>query len=118
MPRRLGEILRWVPLVGGTAGFFLALRYARERALVPAALAVLGGVAFVGIGIAGLSLLGRYLFLPAAMLAIFFGYAALGWSEMPRERVRAFWIGRRGRAADRVRRLDDLPPDRSARLAA
>ena len=33
MPRRLGEILRWVPLVGGTAGFFLALRYrARARA--------------------------------------------------------------------------------------
>ena len=32
MPRRLGEILRWVPLVGGTAGFFLALRFARERA--------------------------------------------------------------------------------------
>ena len=93
MPRRLGEILRWVPLVGGTAGFFLALRYARQRALVPAALAVLGGVAFVAIGIAGLSLLGRYLFLPATMLAVFFGYAAFGWREMPRERVRSLWIG-------------------------
>ena len=32
MPRRLGEILRWVPLVGGTAGFFLALRIARRGA--------------------------------------------------------------------------------------
>ena len=93
MPRRLGEILRWVPLVGGTAGFFLALRFARARALVPGALAVLGGLAFVAIGIAGLSLLGRYLFLPAAMLAIFFGYAAFGWREIPRERVRSMWIG-------------------------
>jgi len=93
MPRRLGEILRWVPLVGGTAGFFLALRYARQRALVPAALAILGGVAFVGIGIAGLSLLGRYLFLPAAMIAIFFGYAALGWMDLPRDRARSFWVG-------------------------
>jgi hypothetical protein len=93
MPRRLGEILRWVPLVGGTAGFLLALRYARERARVPAALAVLGGVAFVGIGIAGLSLLGRYLFLPAAMIAVFFGYAAFGWMALPRERVRSFWMG-------------------------
>ena len=93
MPRRLGEILRWVPLVGGTAGFFLALRFARERALVPAALALLGGLAFVAIGIAGLSLLGRYLFLPAAMLAVFFGYAAFGWRELPRERIRAVWIG-------------------------
>ncbi len=93
MPRRLGEILRWVPLVGGTAGFFLALRYARERAWMPAALAVLGGLAFVGIGIAGLSLLGRYLFLPATMLAIFFGYAAAGWRGLPRARLRAAWIG-------------------------
>ena len=93
MPRRLGEILRWVPLVGGTAGFFLALRFARERALVPAALAVLGGLAFVAIGIAGLSLLGRYLFLPAVMLAVFFGYAAFGWREVPRERMRSLWIG-------------------------
>ena len=93
MPRRLGEILRWVPLVGGTAGFFLALRFARDRALVPAALAVLGGLAFVAIGIAGLSLLGRYLFLPATMLAIFFGYAAFGWRELPRDRARSLWIG-------------------------
>ncbi len=92
LPRRLGEILRWVPLVGGTAGFLLALRYARERALVPAALAVLGGASFVAIGIAGLSLLGRYLFLPAAMLAIFFGFAALGWIDSPRDRARRWWI--------------------------
>jgi hypothetical protein len=93
MPRRLGEILRWVPLIGGTAGFFLALRYARERAHVPAVLTVLGGLAFVAIGLAGLSLLGRYLFLPAVMLAVFFGYAAVGWRELPRERVRSFWLG-------------------------
>jgi hypothetical protein len=93
MPRRLGEILRWVPLLGGTAGFFLALRFARERALVPAALVVLGGLAFVAIGIAGLSLLGRYLFLPAAMLAVFFGYATFGWREVPPDRARSLWIG-------------------------
>ena len=92
MPRRLGEILRWVPLVGGTAGFFLALRFARDRAIVPAALAVLGGLAFVAIGIAGLSLLGRYLFLPAAMLAIFFGFAACGWMDRPPDRVRRWWL--------------------------
>ncbi len=93
LPRRLGEILRWVPLVGGTAGFFLALRFARDRALVPAALALLGGLAFVAIGVAGLSLLGRYLFLPAAMLAVFFGYAAFGWREIPHDRARSLWIG-------------------------
>ena len=93
MPRRLGEILRWVPLVGGTAGFFLALRFARERAALPAALAVLGGLAFVAIGIAGLSLLGRYLFLPAAMLCIFFGFAALGWIGRPLDGPWRTWVG-------------------------
>ena len=93
MPRRLGEILRWVPLVGGTAGFFLALRFARERAALPAALAVLGGLAFVAIGIAGLSLLGRYLFLPAAMLCIFFGFAALGWIGRPLDGPWRMWVG-------------------------
>jgi hypothetical protein len=93
MPRRLGEILRWVPLLGGAAGFFLALRFARERALLPAALAVLGGLAFVAIGIAGLSLLGRYLFLPAAMLCIFFGFAALGWIGRTLEGPWRMWVG-------------------------
>jgi hypothetical protein len=93
MPRRLGEILRWVPLVGGTAGFFLALRVARERATIPAALTVLGGLAFVAIGIAGLSLLGRYLFLPAAMLCVFFGFAALGWIGRPLPGRWRMWIG-------------------------
>jgi hypothetical protein len=89
MSRRLGEILRLPALVGGVAGFFLAVRFARERALVPAALAVLGGAAFVVLAIAGLPLIGRYLFLPAAMLAIFFGFAALGW--LGREPVRSAW---------------------------
>src|SRR2546426_4900412 len=63
MPRRLGEILRLPALVGGTAGFVLALwlartgALARERVLVPAALAVLGGLSFVLLGIADLPLI-------------------------------------------------------------
>jgi hypothetical protein len=93
MPRRLGEILRWVPLLGGTAGFFLALHFERQRAMLPAALTVLGGLAFVAIGIAGLSLLGRYLFLPAAMLCVFFGFAALGWIGRQLDGAWRAWIG-------------------------
>ena len=93
MPRRLGEVLRWVPLIGGTAGFFLALRFARARAALPAAIAILGGLAFVAIGIAGLSLLGRYLYPPAAMLCIFFGFAALGWIGRPLEGWWRMWVG-------------------------
>jgi hypothetical protein len=92
MPRRLGEILRWVPLIGGAAGFVWALRVTPRRAAVPAALAVLGGAAFVLIGIAGLSLLGRYLLMPAAMISIFFAFAALGWIGWPDAPRRRAWL--------------------------
>jgi hypothetical protein len=95
LPRRLGEIVRWVPLIGGAIGFALAMVYARRRAAVPAVLAVLGGLGFVFIGIAGLSLLGRYLFMPAAMVTIFFGVACFGWLVEPRDskRRRNWMIG-------------------------
>lgn len=91
LPRRLGEILRWVPLIGGTVGFFAGLYLERRRSTIPAALCVLSGIGFVIIGLAGLSLLGRYLLLPAAMLAIFFGFASLWWLELPRGRLRTRW---------------------------
>jgi hypothetical protein len=90
MPRRLGEILRLPALIGGVAGFLWALRLRRSGARVPAALALLGGAAFVAFGFANLPLIGRYLFLPAAMLAIFFGFAALGWVDAGGE-VRRRW---------------------------
>lgn len=91
MPRRLGEILRLPVLVGGGVGLLLAFRFARDRALVPAALAVLGGLAFVALGVVDLPLIGRYLFLPAAMLAVFFGFAALGWLSGQPGQVRRWW---------------------------
>jgi hypothetical protein len=94
MARRLGEILRLPVIVGGTIGFFLALHVARARAFVPAALALLGGLGFIALGFAGLPLIGRYLLLPAAMLAIFFGFAALGWLDQAQgERRRRWMIG-------------------------
>lgn len=91
-PRRLGEILRIVPLAGGTIGFLLGLHYLRKRSLVPAALLVLSGFGFIAIGIAGLSLLGRYLFLPAAMIAIFFGVACFGWLVLEPRAARKRWM--------------------------
>jgi hypothetical protein len=91
LPRRLGEILRWVPLIGGTAGFFAGLYLERRRSAIPAALCVLSGLAFVLIGLAGLSLLGRYLLLPAAMLAIFFGFASLWWLRLEPGKLRRRW---------------------------
>ena len=83
MPRRLGEIVRLEYLVAAVAGFGIGLALLRRRTLLPASIAVLNGVAFAVFGVAGLSLLGRYLFLAAAMLALFAAVAALGWTVLP-----------------------------------
>ncbi len=93
-PRRIGEIMRVVAGGGGVAGLVLGLKYLRRRSAVPAALLVLSGIAFLVIGIAGLSLIGRYLFMPASMLAIFFGVACFGWLNLGRDRhpIRRNWM--------------------------
>jgi hypothetical protein len=93
MPRRLGEIVRLEYLVGAVAGLALGLALLRRRTLLPAAIAVLNGIAFIAFGIAGLSLLGRYLFLASTMLALFAAVAALGWTALPRKtRFRKRWM--------------------------
>jgi hypothetical protein len=79
MPRRLGEIMRLPELLAAVAGFGLALAWFRRRTLVPAAVLVLNGVAFLVLAVAGLSLLGRYLFLAGAMLSLFAAIAVFGW---------------------------------------
>ena len=93
MPRRLGEIVRLEFLVAAVAGLALGLALLRRRTLLPASIAVLNGVAFIVFGIAGLSLLGRYLFLSSTMLALFAAVAALGWTALPRKtRFRKRWM--------------------------
>ena len=69
MPRRLGEIVRLPELIASVIGFVAALLWLRRRALVPAAVLVLNAGAYAILGVVGLSLLGRYLFLAGAMLS-------------------------------------------------
>ena len=120
MPRRLGEILRWVPLLGGTAGFFLALRFARERALVPAALAVLGGLALRGDrDRRPVAARAATCSCPRRCCAIFFGFAALGWIGRPLDGPLArCWLGGAAVLLVAFVGLDRLPPDRPARPPA
>jgi hypothetical protein len=82
VPFRLGEILRLPELAASVIGFALGMKFLRERTLLPAAIAALNGVAFLVFAVAGLPLLGRYLFLSAAMLALFAALAALGWTAI------------------------------------
>lgn len=79
--------------VGALAGALLAWRFVdRRRLVVPAALFGAGAVTFVLTGIAGLSILPRYLTVPALALCLFAGYAALGFTELPaQEPVRRTW---------------------------
>jgi hypothetical protein len=81
-PRRLGEILRLPELIAAVAGLYFALRWLRDRAHFPLVVAILNGIAYAAFAIARLPLLGRYLFVAAAMLAVFAGAGALGWREL------------------------------------
>ncbi|HEX8073702.1 MAG TPA: hypothetical protein VF545_01860 [Thermoleophilaceae bacterium] len=82
MPRRLGEIVRLPELVAAVLGFGAALLWLRARVRVPAAVAALNGVAYAVLGVAGLSLLGRYLFPAAAMVSLFAAVAVFGWAAL------------------------------------
>jgi hypothetical protein len=83
MPRRLGEIMRLPELIAAVLGFAAALVWVRRRALLPAAVLALNGVAYVVLALAGLPLLGRYLFLAGAMLSLFAAVAVFGWAALP-----------------------------------
>ena len=85
VPRRLGEILREPGLLGAAAGGILVLAFMRRRAALPIAAGFVSIAAFCVLAAAGLPILGRYLLLPAALLAVFCGAGALGWLQLPRE---------------------------------
>lgn len=85
MPRRLGEVLREPVLFGAAAGGVMSLAWMRQRARLGAAAGILAVGAFCVLAAAGLSILTRYLLLPAAILAIFCGVAAFGWTLLARD---------------------------------
>ena len=82
-PRRMGEILRLPESLAAVAGLAFSLAWMRDRAHLPLVIALLNGIAYAAFAIAGLPLLGRYLFVGAAMLAVFAGAGAFGWRELP-----------------------------------
>jgi hypothetical protein len=94
LPRRLGEILREPVLVGAAGGGVLALWRVRTRGvLLGAAAGVVAVAGFCVLAAGGLSILTRYLLLPAAILAIFCGGGVFGWTRLPREDPwRARWM--------------------------
>lgn len=93
LPRRLGEILREPVLVGAAGGGVLTLWLLRPRAMVGAVAGVVAVVAFCLLAAAGLSIITRYLLLPATILAIFCGAGVAGWTTLrPEHPWRRRWM--------------------------
>jgi hypothetical protein len=93
LPRRLGEIMRLPELIAAVAGTAAGLVWLRRRTALPLAVAVVNGLAYLVFAIGGLSLLGRYLFLAAAMLSLLAAVAVFGWRALPDgDPVRTRWL--------------------------
>ena len=118
VPRRLGEILREPGLLGAAAGGVLVLAFMRRRAALPIAAGFVSIAAFCVLAAAGLPILGRYLLLPAALLAVFCG---AGVVRLAAARARAPVAqplgGDRRRRARRLRRLRARPGEPDLRPA-
>jgi hypothetical protein len=88
--RYLRTMLRTPVLVAAVAGIVLALRLRPRHGGPPAAVAVMALLGFLVLGAAQLPLLDRFLLLPAAVLAVFAGYALAGWTAAE-GRTRRVW---------------------------
>jgi hypothetical protein len=69
-------------LYAGVAGFVAAAWLAPRRALMPAALWLIGTGTFVLVGVAGLSVIDRYLLVPTLMVMVFAAVALAGWTML------------------------------------
>jgi len=81
----LADVARPPVALLGVLGAVLAVRRYGARAMaVPLALVAAGVITFVGTGVAGLSILPRYLTVPAVSLCLFAGFALVGFASLER----------------------------------
>ena len=93
IPRRIGEILRPAVLAGAALGGVFSLLWLRRRALLGAGAGLLAVVVFAAFAAVGLPINTRYAFLAAAILCIFCGAGAFGWTQLPpRDPRRRWWM--------------------------
>jgi hypothetical protein len=91
IPGFLNLIVKLPILLAAAGGLALALVMAPRRALVPLALFASGVGTFVLIGIAGASVIERYLAIAAVALLVFAGVFLGGFTMLERGRVRTWW---------------------------
>src|SRR4051794_40639838 len=79
-------------LYAAIAGFVAAVWLAPRRVVMPAALWLIGTGTFVLVGIAGLSVIDRYLLVPTLMVMVFAAVALAGWTMLRRDLwIRKVW---------------------------
>lgn len=92
MLRYLERICKAPILAGGVVGVVLAAIYARRRAVMPAVLLAFGIGVYLGIGLAGFSVISRYLLASSLGLVIFCAFALGGFQfTEPSSTLRRGW---------------------------
>jgi hypothetical protein len=88
----LADVARPPVALAGALGLVLAVRrFGVARMAVPLALLGAGAVTFVATGVAGLSIIERYLTVPAVALCVLAGYAVLGFTTLEPGPLRTRW---------------------------
>jgi hypothetical protein len=75
----------------GILGLIIAVILTPRRARMPLALLVIGLGTFVLVGLAGLSVIDRYLLVPSLLVMVFAGVALGGWTMLRSGRARTAW---------------------------
>ena len=91
IPDFLATIVKVPVLLAGLAGVVLAVLLVPKRALWPGVLALTGLGTFVAIGVAGLSVIERYLIVASLAVLVFAAVAVAGWTLLEPGRVRTVW---------------------------
>jgi hypothetical protein len=80
-------------LLAAFAGLVLTIWLTPRRTLMPLLLLVVGLATFLMVGVAGLSIINRYLLVPALMIMIYGAVALGGWTMLRRGSVQHIWAG-------------------------
>jgi hypothetical protein len=80
-------------LLAAMTGLLIALWLTPRRMIIPALLLVLGLATFFMVGVAGLSIINRYLLVPSLMIMLFAAVAFGGWSMLRSGWVQWTWCG-------------------------
>jgi len=75
----------------GALGVVLAVVLVPKRIAMPVAMFVIGMGTFVLVGLAGLSVIDRYLLVPSLMVMVFAAVTLGGWTMLRRGRLRTAW---------------------------